>query len=159
MAFDQLQTMASMCDPNVAEWGSSYTGLLGILKGTIAAGRACTPKGNVNDKAVIAAALASCLDLPHTACMPVPPSVSEPLPTWTCDAKGAAGANCFTDANCMDGLYCDNPQVKLSSKNTCKVRKQPGEGCVNPNECASFFCKKSVCVAKDVQPAYCLQNN
>ncbi len=159
-AFTTYEQMASMCDPGVAEWGAAYTGLPGILKGTVAAGKSCLPTGSLQDRSVIASALASCTNLAQQACQPRVQTVGGlSLPTsWTCDPKSAAGGLCFTDVNCTDGLYCNNPDLKVGNFK-CAARKAAGTPCVNPNECASLFCKKGVCVEKGVQAAYCLQNN
>jgi Dickkopf N-terminal cysteine-rich region len=158
--FTQYETMASMCDPDVTEWGASYTGLPGIFKGTVAPTKSCTPIGNLQDRALIAGYLAACTDMPNYACVPrLKGTGSLAIPSgWTCDPKQPAGSGCFTDVNCETGLYCDNPDAKIGNV-FCKVRKAVGETCTNPNECATLFCKKGLCVEKSVQAAYCLRND
>jgi hypothetical protein len=155
-AFDQFETMARACDPNVASWGASVTGLRSMLKGTVASGDSC-PISASDSTSTAAAALASCLDGGNVACMFTPlPGTDIPI-NWKCEARVDAGAECFTDANCKEGLYCDNPDVKFNA--VCKARKAVGEACEYPNECSSLFCKKKLCVAVGEQPAYCLRND
>ncbi len=155
MTFDTYEMKASTCDPTVADWGSSITGLRGILKGTRANDASCTPATtNPSDKAKIGAALASCTGLDTNSCEP---SVIANVPAgkWTCTAKHPAGGICVVDTNCSEGLFCDNPKMVIGK---CAARKAPNTPCVNPNECASFFCKGGKCVESGVQPAYCLKN-
>jgi hypothetical protein len=158
-AFTQYEALARACDQNVANWGVSMTGLRSILKGTVDAGKGCGVKASASDSAN-AAALASCKNGATHACMFRPigigGSISVPS-TWMCDPRGVVDDDCFTDANCQDGLYCDNPDVGFEAK--CKTRKTAGQPCAYPNECASLFCKKKVCVDVSQQAAYCLVND
>ncbi len=153
LAFDTFDTYASQCDTHVATWGISVAGLRGILLGTIAANGNCAPPGfTVTDPVADGAALASCKDLTTHACLPGSLGLS-----WKCQPKSDVNGQCFTDVNCKDGLYCDNPQLSLSS-HPCLTRKEVGAACVGPNECKSLYCKHSVCVTADQQAAYCLAN-
>lgn len=153
-AFTEFERLASMCDPFVARWGIAVDGLRGIMQGTIAASEECTPAGfslsSLPSNADAAVALASCSGAATHACMPG-------LSRWTCKARAAEGESCFTDANCLDGLYCDNPDLNLSG-NACKLRKPGGAACELPNECESLSCRGGSCAAPgDVQAAYCLR--
>ncbi len=151
-AFTQFEMMASQCDPSIAAWGSSVTGLRGILLGTKAPGDSCKPPTlQLTNPAAAAAALASCTDLATHACLPTGLATA-----WTCAPKNSAGGACFTDINCQDGLYCPNPDAGFSA--TCAARKAEGAGCGLPKECASLFCKGGKCVAQEQQAAYCLRN-
>ncbi len=151
-AFTHYEDITSKCDPGVAAWGESVDGLRGILRGTRNAGQSCTPATtSLSNKVPAAAALASCNDLATQACLP------RNITLWSCAPKNGVGGNCFSDVNCTAGLYCDNPKFKLTGT-TCKTRKADGTACVNPNECASLFCKKSVCAPTSQQAAFCLQN-
>ncbi len=149
--FSQYEQMASRCDVNVVFWGTSFDGLRGIIKGTIEPGRPCTPRsewGETLDEAG-AAALASCKDPVNTAC-------SHPaILLWTCSPRVGVGGNCITDLNCLDGLYCDNPNLLLLGA-VCKQRKNLGSACTLPNECQSLICRGGKCVEVNQQNVYCL---
>jgi hypothetical protein len=154
VAFTEFERLASVCDPHIAAFGVAIDGLRGIMKGSVAPDGDCTPDGfslsSPPDKEQGAIALASCSDAAARACMPG-------LTRWTCKARAAEGATCFTDVNCNDGLFCDNPDLNLSN-NRCLRRKAGGASCKLPNECESLACKGGTCAAPgDVQAAYCLR--
>ena len=121
-----------------------------MLKGTIASGKSCAPSGI--DKPAAAAALASCLDPTTTACLPTSALL------WTCTARGGAGATCFSDLNCEDGLHCPNPSLLAGEFGTaaCAPRKAEGMPCAQPNECTSWTCTEGKCQPPSTQAAYCL---
>ena len=151
-AFDHFEMLASQCDISIAEYGASATGLLSMLEGTIEAGKSCSPSGFT--KASAAASLAACLNGATTACLPTSSLI------WTCTARGAAGAKCFSDLNCQDGLHCPNPSLVAGEFGTaaCAPRKAEGAACMQPNECTSLVCKDGACAASSVEAAYCLTN-
>lgn len=146
-AFSEFERLASACDPAIASWASSSAGLRSITLGTIAPGGDCTPPLG-SDTPTSAAYAVSCTQGATTACLPA-------LLGWTCTPRGQAGAACFTDLNCIDGLWCDNPNLDVSG-DVCKPRKADGSPCLQPNECASLTCQAGTCVAATVQTAYCL---
>ena len=155
-AFATYEEKAKLCDPGVASWGSSMDGLRGIFKGTVESGKSCRPPlslGGIPTKDKSAAALLSCKDAPNCACM-----TRGLIYDWTCDPPSSAGGGCFSDINCTDGLYCDNPNAVLAGS-ACKQRKAAGADCSLPNECESLMCKKDKCVPADRQAAYCLRND
>jgi hypothetical protein len=147
-AYEEIERLASECDPSVARFGGSIEGLRGIFKGTVAAGGSCTTI-NVTRRDEVAKALASCTEPAANACLP------NGVLLWTCTARAATGGACFTDVNCNDGLYCPNPDFDVAGS-TCRDRKPVGEPCTTPNECATLFCKGGQCVDETVQAAYCL---
>ncbi len=146
-AFTEIERLASECDPSIAAFGESLQGLRGIFKGTLPAGERCTPL-NPLDRAAAGASLASCMNGETTACLPKGLS-------WSCDPRTDVGGDCFSDVNCFDGLFCDNPDFEVSGS-TCMERKAPGTACVAPNECTSLACKGGACAEPGVQAAYCL---
>jgi hypothetical protein len=148
-AFDRIEQLASQCDTGIANVGASQDGLLGMLRGTVEPGGDCYAGV---DKAVAAAALASCTNGSTTSCLP------RSAFSWSCQPKGAIGATCFTDLNCQDGLYCPNPALMSGGFGTgkCATRKPISGSCRQPNECASLFCKGGLCVEASVDAAYCL---
>jgi hypothetical protein len=156
-AFTEYERLASICDPNVAQWGASTGGLRGIMKGSVAPEGDCAPAGydplqnpTPPSKMDAAIALASCNTIESSACLPG-------ALTWECKPRVGAGPKCFTDVNCQDGLFCDNPDLTPISHD-CVPRKQGGAGCEQPNECASLACRGGLCAAVgDVQAAYCLK--
>jgi hypothetical protein len=152
-AFSQFETMARNCDPTVAFWGASATGLRGVAQGTIAPGQACNPSviDLLAKKDVDAAYLASCIDPANMACLP------QGTTNWTCVSRGGPGAPCITDVNCVDGVFCDNPKLLLTGA-SCKPRKADGSPCAAANECASLSCKGGRCSVPGPQSAYCLSN-
>jgi hypothetical protein len=147
-AFEAFEQKASKCDVSIAEFAASANSLRGSATGTVASGGTCTPK-DMGAPSSIAAALASCKDPSTTACLPAQTG------DWTCTARGGAGSPCFTDVNCTDGLYCDNPDLNIAGS-TCKARKAAGETCKLANECASIGCADGKCLEKSVTTAYCL---
>jgi hypothetical protein len=147
-AFTQCEALASQCDPSIAAFGASVDGLRGITLGTLDPGANCTPP-NVLDVPQAAAALASCKNAATTACLPG-------LLQWTCAPRSMAGGPCFTDINCVDGLFCDNPSLALTGA-ICKPRQADATPCQTPNQCTSLACKAGACVPPGVQAMYCLE--
>lgn len=150
-AFTEFENRVSQCDPNVIAWGTSFDGLRGIVKGTVDRSLPCTPSGQLGEtlEEAGAIALASCKDPQNTAC-------SHPaILLWTCSPRSDVGGGCITDNNCIDGLYCENPDLLLLGA-TCRERKAVGANCDLPNECASLICKNGTCATIDQQNVYCL---
>jgi hypothetical protein len=129
-------------------WGASVSGLRGNFPGTESQGSDCTPK-NVLDSADAAAHLLACQDPADTACLPGP--------MWKCTPRASIGGSCFSDTNCQNGLYCDNPQTALFGA-TCKAVKALGASCTAGSQCESLVCKGGTCVAADDQSVYCLSD-
>jgi hypothetical protein len=149
-AFSQFEQMAARCDTSVAQWATTSQGLRGIVQGTVDRGGSCKPPtGQTTNPPVAAAYLASCRDGDNTACRPIN------LTQWTCEGRGQVGAPCFTDLNCVEGVYCDNPELRPVGA-TCKPRKPDQSGCAAANECMSLLCKGGVCVPPSVGAVYCL---
>jgi hypothetical protein len=148
-AFSEYERMASQCDPNVVGWATSTTGLRGILKGTVAPNRSCYPSALIPTKIDQTAAMLSCADGASYGCLPQGALV------WTCAARKSAGNPCFTDINCADGIYCDNPNLAITGA-TCTSRKPIDSVCQAANECQSLACRDGRCVAADQQAVFCL---
>jgi len=75
---------------------------------------------------------------------------------WECSLRSTRAGRCFSDLNCLDGLYCSNPGGTFDGR--CEVRKVAGEECTRPTECVSLVRRNASCVAEDdVQAAYCLE--
>jgi hypothetical protein len=148
-AFTELENRASTCDPSIAAWAVSQDGFLGAFTGTLASGADCEPAdGLLAGVAEIGVALSSCVDGTMQACLPTEND------GWTCTARGGAGAECFSDLNCQDGLFC-SPGFNFGGE--CMARKAEGESCDAGNQCQSFLCTGGTCAADvDVQAAYCL---
>jgi hypothetical protein len=149
--FTMVESMAMSCDPGLAAFGESVTGLRSIFQGTLPENASCTPIGGLT-KSMAAAALASCVNPDTHACLPDALGI-----TWGCKSHAGEGKSCFTDINCTEGLYCPNPDLIPASGAKCTPRKAAGEACGAPNECASLFCRGGMCVAADKQSAYCLK--
>ncbi len=149
LALADFERRASTCDSSVVSWGASGSGLRAIFPGTRSAGADCTP-ANVLDAAEAASNLMSCKNPADTACLPS-------LTTWKCSARASVGGRCFTDTNCQDESYCDNPQ-SLPVGATCKARKAAGTSCTGSGQCASLVCRGGLCVAAQVQSVYCLRD-
>jgi hypothetical protein len=147
MAFTALEEAASRCDPAIAALGESLDGIRGMFKGTLGPGEGCTPSPLL-DTTAAAAALTACTDAATQACLPSGLS-------WSCVPLSDEGGNCFTDVNCLPGLFCDNPDLSLAGA-ACLPRKAVGEACALPNECQSLYCVGGACVPADAQSAYCL---
>jgi len=148
-AFTEFEAKAAACDPTIASFGASREGLLGMQKGTISAGASCKPPAALPTATQGGAALAACLDSATHACLPG-------LTSWTCDARGGVGGDCFTDSNCTEGLFCDNPQLLITG-DACQARKANGTACSADNHCMSLTCRSGSCVEATQQTAYCLQ--
>jgi hypothetical protein len=149
-AFAQFETLASTCDTGISKFGIGTDGFRGIAAGTRDSGAACDADTKAtNHVAAVAAALASCKDPGSTACLPA-------MGGWKCAALSASAGPCFTDANCKDDLYCENPlQVGMG---TCTARKATGADCMLGNECSSFVCASDKCAATSKDAVYCLGN-
>jgi hypothetical protein len=151
-AYTQLEEKAAQCDDTVAIWGGSPEGLRGILKGTVAPEAECTaPPEAIIDPPKVAAHLASCAQIATHACLPA----QEEGGPWSCEARSTAGGPCFSDNNCVDGLYCNT----ANPMGACTERLADGTACTNPTSCKSLYCKKGSCVPADQQSAYCLRND
>jgi hypothetical protein len=149
-AFNEFDRLASTCDPAIAQWAIGVDGLRGIVTGTRDSGTSCDPDPiNPNNRAEVAAYLASCRNGATTACLPINDL------SWECRARGAVGANCFSDLNCVDGVYCDNPQLNLTGSR-CAQRKLLDAACATSNECQTLLCKGGRCVRASAGAAYCL---
>jgi len=151
-AFQMFEDLASTCDPSIALWASRDSGLRGIMPGT--SSTLCNldfigAAGSPEEADAARAALASCSLDQNLACMP------SLISGWECKVRGASN-ECFTDFNCAEGFYCDNPQTSLTGVN-CSPRRAAGQPCQYFRECESFICSGGVCSADDVQGAYCLQ--
>jgi hypothetical protein len=144
--FTELERLASQCDPTIAAYGESFAGLRSMFRGTVGPDGDCRP-ANPLSMSMAAAALASCTNSQTHACMPS-------LSAWRCAPHSAAGGHCFSDFNCMPGLFCDNPDLSVSGAD-CGQRKAVGASCSLDNECQTLFCRGGSCVAVDVQVAYC----
>jgi hypothetical protein len=144
-AFTEFEHLASLCDPGVGAWGVTVDGLRGITQGTLESGSNCAPPDPTKPRAA-AAYLAACKNPETTACLPT-------YLGFSCAARRDVGKQCFSDVNCVDGAYCDNPDFPTLPNGLCKQRKPDGQPCSKGNECASLSCFGSVC---DQQKAYCL---
>jgi hypothetical protein len=150
--FTDYETKAAQCDTGVTAWGASVDGLRGLPKGTLNGGANCMPPiAQLANKPTAAAYLAACKNPATTACFPT-------ITTWTCSPRANAGSPCFSDTNCNDGLYCDNPQFALTG-GQCKARKAEGAACALLNECQSLLCKHGQCVPVNKDNAFCLNAN
>ena len=149
LAMAEFQRRAATCDPTIVTWGASVSGLRGIFPGTLSQGADCTPK-NLLDAADAAAHLLACQSPADTACLPGGL-------VWKCTTRAGVGGACFSDTNCQNGLYCDNPQTALVGA-TCKAAKAVGASCTTGSQCESLVCKGSTCVAADAQSVYCLSD-
>jgi hypothetical protein len=150
-AFAEFERLASMCDPSIVQWSISPNGLRGIVTGTKNANDSCRPPATqADDRAAVAAHLASCRDSSVQACLPLA------VLQWECKPRGQAGAQCFSDLNCADGLYCNNPELKIGTMYTCTQRKLKDATCATSNECQSLFCRGGKCIAPSAGAAYCL---
>jgi hypothetical protein len=149
VVLDHLEELASQCDPSIAAFAESPQGLRSMFRGTVAPNGKCNPANPV-DKMMAAGALASCTNGEGYACLPS----TSGLGTWSCAARAQVGGRCFSDINCQQGLFCNNPNLNIAGS-TCMMRKALGASCMLGNECQSLFCKGNKCVAADQQTAFC----
>jgi hypothetical protein len=145
---DKFEDLSSRCDVDLKAYAESFQGIRSILTGTVEPGGVCTPS-NALDNTMVGAALGSCAQADAYACLPAV------IGAWTCKPHAAAGGACFTDANCMADLWCDNDSLALSG-GSCRPRKPVGASCVHSHECESLAREGSVCVAASAQTVYCL---
>ena len=146
--FAEVERLASICDPSIVRFSISRDGFMSMFRGTAQSGDSCFPAGT--NPAIAAAKLASCTDIARFACLP------QSVLSWRCVERGAAESPCFTDVNCLDGLYCPNPDLKIG-QSKCEPRKPLGAQCTWGNECESLFCEAGACVPESQRNAYCLQ--
>jgi len=164
-----FEDRAAACDPTVAVWAATSSGLRGLVKGTLTSGADCTA-GLTTDVKVVASYLAACSNADTTACLPHQISISYPTGKWTCAPLSKLGENCFTDLNCdqtadPNGVYCTNdinaPIVSDTWK--CTARKETGASCQSSNQCLTLLCTRGatsknpgVCLDATVDNAYCI---
>jgi hypothetical protein len=148
--FTQLETLSSQCDPSLGTFAVSAQGARSMFKGTLAAGANCQPMNQL-DKGMAGAALVACTGDTY-ACLP------NVIPPWTCSKRTNAGGHCFSDLNCTDGLFCDNPNFDVAGS-TCMMRKSPGTTCALGNECQSLYCVSGKCGASEKEAAYCYKQH
>ena len=144
--FNEIERLASSCDPSVKTFGESGAGLRSMFTGTIEAGGDCTP-ALVLDLVQAAAAVVACLDPEQQACLPS-------LVEWRCAPLADEGGVCFADTNCKPGLYCNNPDLSIAGSQ-CMVRREVGAACTFDSECQSLFCVGGRCVPAERQVVYC----
>lgn len=147
--FDQMEQLVASCDPSVATWELSVSGLRGMFAGTLAQDQSCKP-GDVltADRATLAAAVIACSDAESVACLPM-----TLLGDWTCASKQAEGASCLTDENCESGNYCANPDQ--NPLGTCAPTLPLMAACSSASQCQSSACVDGACVELSVESAYC----
>lgn len=145
-AFNELEQLSRDCDPAITPFETAPDGFGKMLAGTINAGGNCAPD-NPNALAMARASLASCREPVTYACLP-----SDTM--WRCEKRGELASPCLTDNNCIEGLYCDNPDA-MTADGQCRPRLMDGEACDKDHECASLACWDDVCVARDAQTAFC----
>jgi hypothetical protein len=143
---DELERLASDCDPGIWMFGESRAGLLSIFAGTVESDGNCRP-ANVLDRNQAAAALVTCGDVERQACLPS-------LTTWRCAPIAAEGGACFSEANCEAGLYCTNTSLSLEG-GQCAARRETGWTCEFDQECQSSFCVAGACVEAEREVVYC----
>jgi hypothetical protein len=146
VVFDELERLASACDPSLWMFGESRAGLLSIFAGTVESDGNCRP-ANVLDQTQAAAALVACGDVERQACLPS-------LAAWRCMPIAAEAGACFTEANCEAGLYCTNTSLSLEG-GQCAARRPTGATCAFDQECQSSFCVMGVCVQAEREVVYC----
>lgn len=155
IALDRLEAAGANCDPGVARWVIEYDGLRGMYQGTVAPSQQCRPTGFLS-VAGYGATLASCSQIQTHACLFTGNGPTAAPETATCAARAEAGATCFVDTNCKDGLYCANTQMKYST-GKCTVSKAVGAACSGGVECATQTCLAGKCAEPTVQSAWCLK--
>ena len=147
-AFAQFETLASTCELSVPAFAISQPGFAGMFKGTLGEGESCMPPAaQLTNLDVAGPLLAACMDNARIACLPG-------LLSWRCEPRADVDSNCLTDANCLDGIYCDNPGMDLSGR--CAARKDVGTPCMVDNECQTLLCRGGACAEPTQQNVYCL---
>lgn len=146
-AFNDLEAMSRNCDPDITPFETAPDGFGQLFQGSVNPGGNCEP-ADANMLAMVHAALAACKDPINNACLP-----SDNM--WRCQPRGEQpAAPCFTDNNCVAGLYCDNPDP-TTADGKCHNRTANGEACEKDHECVSLACWDDVCTPRNSQTAYC----
>jgi hypothetical protein len=148
MVFDHFELLTGRCGPDVATWGVSSDGFLTMFRGTKVLNASCQPT-SLSD---VGAAFSCRIDDDLTCVPTMAGFPGFPPGGWTCKPFSASGGRCYTDVNCQDGLRCLAPETY----STCTARKANGVSCGAPHECVSLLCESSLCVAPNVEDAYCL---
>lgn len=148
IVFNEFERLAGLCDPGIAAWGVSSSGLINMFRGTKGQNASCQPANATDFGAGF-----SCLVDNGLTCVPgIPETDFTPPAGWTCKPRSGSGGNCFSDINCNDGLRCEVPET-LSN---CVARKTAGESCGAPNDCVSLLCEGGLCAEPNIPDAYCL---
>jgi hypothetical protein len=147
-AFAEFEERASACDTGIVPWVLSNAGFRGVARGTIQPGSSCFSfdGGAVTTDSI--SMLGSCGVPEAYACMYESPN------NWVCAPRSDSGGPCFTDMNCLDGLYCE----AMGSLSKCAPRKPNGESCLNLLMCESMNCDMATsrCLPATLETAYCL---
>lgn len=148
-AFGEFERLASSCDVDIVNWGTSQEGFAGVLTGTVSPGGDCwLPLTDGQDPA----AIASCGSV--NACL----GTSIGITAWKCGARLNEGGRCLVDPSCRDGLFCDPlPSANDPTLGTCMTRRGETAPCTRATECASLFCIGGHCAPPSVEAAYCIK--
>lgn len=146
-AFTEFEKRASVCDTSLMAWALGNDGFRGVARGTVPPGERCLSIDAGATRLEDVALLGSCADPESYACM-----FSDNPARWVCTPRGATGDRCFTDMNCLEGLYCDmaRPQSR------CAPRKPNGAPCNWLLECESMSCTNGLCGPATLESVYCL---
>lgn len=148
-AFIELEQRTMRCDPTIADWVLSDTGLRGAFNGTLGSGSNCNPAGGVTgDPGTVAASLSACRRADELACLPL-----SLLGNWSCAPRQPIGGSCLTDVNCDDNAACNN--FSEPALGSCVARLPLGAACTAPTACASLNCAGEVCAEPDAAGVYC----
>lgn len=142
------QALVATCDPGIVAWYSSRAGLQRVMQGTIAGGDSCTTRADDG------AAYFSCMNL-EQGCIGSGTS-------FHCTARVPTGMTCHTDADCVEGDYCQgavagsNPILGLPGH--CALREAIGHACTTDSACETYLCDTTTahqCAALNSMNAYC----
>jgi hypothetical protein len=148
-AFDEFEKRASACDTTILPWAISDSGFRLVARGTIAPGGTCYSLDAGAPTTDVFAFIASCGVPEAYSCLPDPASNRA-----VCAPRSAIDGACYTDLNCLDGLFCDSTRQPP----VCAPRRQNGAPCSTPLACESMRCEPQAlrCVPATLESAYCL---
>jgi hypothetical protein len=147
----EIDAFAASCDPAVVPWTFARSGFYRLFQGSIELGQACSLEGSELEQ--FAAAL-SCLGDDNTCLVNGARA--------DCAARSSAEGPCATDFDCVDGHFCQRPDV--GGRGICRIQ-QADDALCRPganSSCASFFCNPTVgdvtgrCVTPPAEQLYCL---
>jgi hypothetical protein len=148
-ALAEGEALSAACSLDIARWVATREGLFRSFAGTVPAAGDCTPTS-----ATDVATFVSCDRLDY-ACTP---ALGD---RFLCAPRVGAGASCFLDNDCVEGLACIRSVPLDPATGRCGDRLAAGAVCRQSTDCESYYCHVptglmvGTCAAATQDNVYC----